>query len=544
MFFLLTLLIFSNSIDDIKLDTTYIDNNKINRIIKNMSLDEKIGQLLIFGFSGINAKTEAAKLIEKYKLGGVLLFSRNVENKTQLVELNKAMQEASLKYSGVPLFISVDQEGGRVLRLKNIATVLPGNMNLGASNSSILSFLAGKLTAIDLEALGININFAPVLDVNTNKDSKVIGVRSFGDDPNKVAELGVAYIKGLQSRRVSATAKHFPGHGSVSGDSHFSTPIISSTLETLNNSDLVPFKAAIEEGLDAIMTAHVSVPNIDPTNNPATSSKIIITDILRNKLGFTGLVITDDMEMNGIIGKTDIGKASVEAFLAGCDLVTVAWSNSAKEKVFNSLKHAVENNIISEARLAQSLNRIIKTKLKRKLYQYPDPDINKIKQIVGNKFHNQIASLIAKKSITMLKNDSVLPIEADKKYLVISNFDYFASEINANSNNIKFLKIKLNSSKSDKEAIYSKILEYKDSVDGFIISVMNSNQAEIANNIKEYSKKPLIVASLDTPYLIKNIHNADAYICAYSFRSKAVAELSNIILGKTKAIGVLPVKVN
>lgn len=544
MFFLLSLLIFSSPIDDIKLDTTGASENKINRIIKNMSLDEKIGQLLIFGFSGINAKTEATKLIEKYKPGGVLLFSRNVENKTQLVILNKTMQEAALKYSGVPLFISVDQEGGRVLRLKNIATVLPGNMNLGATDSSILSFLAGKLTAIDLEALGINMNFAPVIDVNSNKDSKVIGVRSFGDDPKKVSELGVAYIKGLQSRRVSATAKHYPGHGAVSGDSHYSSPSIDLTFDELYNRDLIPFKAAISDGVDAIMTAHLSYPNIDPTNNPATISKIMLTDILRNKLGFTGLIVTDDMEMNGISSKMDIGEASVKAILAGCDLITVAWSETAKEKVFNSLKRAVENSIISESRINESLKRIIATKLKRKLYQYPDPNIEKIKQIVGNKFHNQIARLIAKKSITLLKNDSVIPIETEKKYLIISNFEYFASELNTSANNTIFLKMKLNSSKKDREAIYSKIIEYKDSVDAIIISVMNSKQAELANNIKEFSNKPLIVASLDTPYLIKNVYNADAYICSYSFRSKAVTELASVILGKTKAMGLLPVKLN
>ncbi len=495
--YIFILSVFSNLINESRIDTDYIDQNKINRIIHSLSLREKVGQLLIYGFKGKYAQTHANKLIEKYSLGGVILFSHNVKSKEQIVKLTRTMQNTSIFSSGVPLFISVDQEGGKVLRLKNIATTLPGNMNLGASGSSILSYLAGKLTAIDLETLGINMNFAPVIDVNTSADNKVIGVRSFGDNPDEVSRLGVAYIKGLQSRRVSATAKHFPGHGAVSIDSHYATPVINYTYKELDSVDLKPFKAAINDGVDGIMTAHVSLPKIDASAEPATISKTIITGILREKLGFNGLVITDDMEMNGILSKTDIGSAAVKSILAGCDIITVVWSAKAKDTVYNALYKAVKSGVISEKRLNVSLNRIIRTKLKRKLYRYPDPNIKKIKKIVGNRFHRHIAKLIAKKSITMVKNNSALPLDRNKKYLVISNSNYFIRKIN-----------------------------------------------KLGFNTETIKGKIVIVASLDSPYLVNKIKNLDAYVCSYSFRNQAVRELANVLTGKNKALGNLPVKVN
>jgi len=542
---ILIISIYSNfKIDEKKINTQSYRQDFINKLIDSLTLEEKVGQLLIYGFRGTNFNTEAKHLIDKYNLGGLVVFSHNVNNKEELLNLNTSISKYSLDKLKIPAFISVDQEGGKVLRLKNIATILPGNMNIGASNSTALSYLAGKLTAIDLEALGFNINFAPVIDVNTDPDNRVIGVRAFGDKTEDVTRLGTAYIKGIQSRRLSATAKHFPGHGSTSTDSHFSIPSINLSFEELEKYHLKPFKVAINEGVDAIMTAHVSLPKIDNSSTVATLSKPIIDGILRKKLNFEGIIITDDMEMQGILKDKDIGAAAVEAILAGCDIITVVWNNTSKERVFNSLLNAVKNKTISEARLDESLNRILKIKIKRGLFNAPDPDIEKVKITVNNNFHNEIAKLIAKKSITIIKNEGSIPIDLNKRYLVISNFNSFFNELKKTNIKMEKLAIKLRNTKEDKLKIYLSALSYKDIVDGYIITVVNNDQAIIANNIKELTEKNVIVASLDSPYLINRVRSVDAFLCSYSFRPNAIEELINVLVGKKEAQGVLPVTIN
>jgi len=527
----------------VKLTDPVSIEQQATKILKNLTLEEKVGQMFLYGFQGKSSSDEVQRLIKQYKPGGFILFTRNIGSESQLVSLNSDIKKLSISQIGLPSFIAIDQEGGKVLRIQNFGTVLPGNMNLGATRSTALSFLAGKLTAIDLEMLGININLAPVLDVNSNAKNEVIGVRSFGDDPEMVSLLGAAYIRGIQSRRVSATAKHFPGHGNTSGDSHFETPILDRTEQVLYDVDLKPFFSAIEDGVDAIMTAHIAVPSIDPSNKPATLSHKIITGLLREKMGYDGLVITDDMEMRAVTGNSGIGSATVEAVLAGCDIITIVWTDSAKQESYKALMNAVKKGVISEQRINESVKRILSVKLKRKLFdQAKDPKIEEVREIVGNTLHQQISHLIAQRSITLVKNYSnTIPVKTKGRFVVISPFSYLSSELkNYGLNNI-FIKVNVRMKKSEKRAVIHDALQMSDGIAGYIIAAVDESQAAIGNELKKKTKKPVIVASLDSPYMYSSVKNADAYLCSYSFRSQAITALARVITGDSEAVGTLPV---
>ena len=236
-------------------------------IVSKMTVEEKVGQMLMPDFrnwngSGFTVMNDEVKgVIEKYHLGGVILFAENVKGTEQTTRLVDGLQQASPK---IPLLITIDQEGGIVRRLQT-GTGMPGNMALGATRSTDLSYRVGNVIGRELSALGINVNFGPDLDVNINPANPVIGVRSFGSDPKMVSDLGVAYIKGVQAAGVAATGKHFPGHGDTATDSHLGLPVVTHDIDTLNKVDLVPFKAAIASGVDMIMTAHVAFPAVDDT---------------------------------------------------------------------------------------------------------------------------------------------------------------------------------------------------------------------------------------------------------------------------------------
>ncbi len=524
------------------IDTATIEKQTA-KILSKLTLEQKVGQLFLYGFQGKRSDEGIKRLIDEYSPGGFIIFTRNIESETQLVNLNNDIKNLSSRVTGIPAFIAIDQEGGKVLRIRDFGTVLPGNMNLGATRSSALSFLAGKLTAIDLEMLGINMNLAPVIDVNSNARNEVIGVRSFGDDPEMVSSLGAAYITGVQSRRVSATAKHFPGHGNTTGDSHFETPVLNSSVQTLEDVDLKPFVSAINSGVDAIMTAHISVPSIDPSKTPATLSSKVITGLLREKLGYNGLVISDDMEMRAVTGGLGIGRATVEAIKAGCDVITIVWTDSAKKESYKALLAAVKKGLVSEARIDESVKRILAIKLRRNMFDNTkDPNIEEVRKIVGNKLHQQISHLIAQRSITLVKNYSnTIPVRTKGKFIVISPFSYLSTELrNYGLNNI-FVKVNVKMRKNERKDVLHDTLQMNDAAVGYIIGAIDESQAMLGNELKKRTNKPVIVASLDSPYMYSSAKNADAYLCSYSFRSQAIQALAKVITGEAEAVGTLPV---
>lgn len=344
----------------------------INKMIEQMSIDEKVGQLLFAGITGTTVTEETKILINEYKVGGIILFANNLDNPEQSIQLlNQIKIENEEKI--LPLFLGVDQEGGRVERLPDLIK-LPTNQEIGTKNNEQLSYEIGELLGKQLHAFGFNLNFAPVLDVNSNPNNPVIGDRSFGDNPEVVSKLGVQSMQGMQSQHIISVIKHFPGHGDTDVDSHVKLPLVDKSLEKLKTLELVPFEKAIEAGADVIMTAHILLPQIDDTF-PASMSEKVITGMLREELEFDGIVITDDMTMQAITAHFDIDEAAVESVKAGTDIILMAHGYDELVSVFNRLKEAVLSGEITEERINKSLQRIVRLKWK---YGIEDQRVNTI----------------------------------------------------------------------------------------------------------------------------------------------------------------------
>ncbi|HEY4221559.1 MAG TPA: beta-N-acetylhexosaminidase, partial [Myxococcota bacterium] len=328
----------------------------VDQVLDSLTVDEKVGQLLLLGFGGTKMDDTIGNFLDEMKPGGVALFARNLDTPEQSLQLIRDVRAHDPH--GVPMFVAVDQEGGNVVRLKKDATILPSAMALGAANDPELARRAGQALGKDLRIFGFNMNLAPVLDVNSNPDNPVIGIRSFGEMPNAVAELGVAYVQGIQSEGVLAVAKHFPGHGDTSTDSHYQLPILPHDKQRLDEVELLPFSRAFSEGLDAIMTAHIALPALGDDgekNLPATLNQRVLTGLLRNELGYDGLVITDGLEMQGIVARFGAGEAAVRAIVAGADVVMVLWYPEKKREVRESLLAAVQSGRIPKDRLDQAV---------------------------------------------------------------------------------------------------------------------------------------------------------------------------------------------
>ena len=350
----------------------------IQQKLDNMTLDEKIGQMITIGIDGYSVDDTAKQLITDKKVGGVILFKNNISNSNQLLQLINDIKGIN-STNKIPIFISVDQEGGRVNRLPSEIKSLPSNEVVGNKNDNKLAYDIGKNIGYALGSFGFNMDFAPVLDVNSNPNNTVIGDRSFSNDKDKVASLGASEINGFKDSNIISVAKHFPGHGDTATDSHYALPIINKTLDELKSVEFVPFKKAIEEKVPAIMVSHILMPQID-ANNPASMSKTIITDILRKDLKFDGLIVTDDMTMGAVTNDLDITTACINAINAGADLLLVCHGYDNEINVINAIKDSVNNRIISIDTINKSVYRILSLKENYKITdeKIKEVDINTI----------------------------------------------------------------------------------------------------------------------------------------------------------------------
>ncbi|HBP25350.1 MAG TPA: beta-N-acetylhexosaminidase, partial [Acholeplasmatales bacterium] len=334
------------------------------KTIEQMTLKEKIGQLVFAGFSGQSFDDNIKNLIEEYKLGNVVLFSRNIGGLEQLHNLNQTIYHEMLSGFDVIPFIAIDQEGGMVTRIMKEATFLPGNMTVAAAGNPNYAYELGKISGTELRALGINMNLAPSLDVNNNPANPVIGVRSYGDDPKRVSEFGLKYIEGLQSQGIIATAKHFPGHGDTASDSHYRLPIVPHDKKRLDEVELYPFKEAIKKEVGAIMSAHVFFTAYEQDNLPATLSPKVMTDLLRNQLHFNGLIVSDCMEMKAIDDNYTASRGALMGLLAGLDMIMVSATYQKQKDTLELIAKAVSDGTFPLARLDEKVARILKAKAK------------------------------------------------------------------------------------------------------------------------------------------------------------------------------------
>ena len=344
-------------------------NKKVEDKISTMTLEEKVGQMMFYGVNGTNVDDKVVNLFEDQHAGGIILYGHrnfwgsSLDNNVKYVN---SIKKANRQNSDIPLFIGFDEEGGSMSQLPQELMRTPSKGELGNTNDSSLATGIGAGTAKKLKLLGINTDFGTVLDINTNKNNPIIGVRSYGSTKEKVTEIGINELKAIQNEGVIPTVKHFPGHGDTEVDSHLGLPSLNHDLNRLKSTELVPFQTAINNGVDMVMTAHIMLPQIDK-EYPATMSKKILTDLLRDEMGYKGVIITDDLEMQAISKNWDLGEAAIKSVEAGADILLVCHTIENQQKVYNAVVQGVNDGKIDENRIDESVRRILRLKYQYKL---------------------------------------------------------------------------------------------------------------------------------------------------------------------------------
>ncbi|MGI6710990.1 MAG: glycoside hydrolase family 3 N-terminal domain-containing protein [Bacilli bacterium] len=492
-------------------------------------LKEKIAQMLCFSFKGNTYNKQLKTLVEKIKVGGIVYFKHNIDSNEQVLELNNIMQEKAK----IPLFICVDQEGGYVRRLTSI-NHLPGAMALAASRTTKTYDLCLK-TGKDLKSLGFNINFAPVGDVNNNPYNPVINARSYSDNFNVVKEYATAAFKGFQDAGLLATIKHFPGHGNTNVDSHLGLPRVGLSREDVLKGEIIPFKEAIEQGIDGVMMSHIIYSSFD--TYPASLSKNIVRDFLINELNFKGLIVTDSLTMQAISKNYLLEEVIYNSVMAGCDMLVFCGQAILEDQlnVFNTFVRLVEEGKIPVERIEESYRKIINLKGK-----YCNRVENKIK------IDDALTKEVSTDAVTVVL-DEILPLDETNKCLIISPKIKMSSLVdNNNPDNFKFSdyfngeEIFIDEDLSNLDLVREKVLEYE----RIILITYNVSDEDYQTKIfKELDKKKTLVISLRSPYDVMYLEGVENYICLYEVSSYMLEACKNIIYGKNKAKGKLPVKI-
>ncbi|MGI6710984.1 MAG: beta-N-acetylhexosaminidase [Bacilli bacterium] len=519
-----------------------------------MNLKEKLGQLLIIGFHGYEFNDHLKKMIREYKVANVILFARNIKSIKQLYELcqriHKEVKEAT---NTIPL-ITIDQEGGMVTRIMEGATFCPGNMTLGATCIDD-AYEIGRIMGEELLALGINMNLAPSLDVNNNPANPVIGVRSYGDNPTKVAQYGVSFINGIQEEGVIATAKHFPGHGDTNVDSHLGLPRITHSRKRIEEVELVPFKAAIDSGVKAIMSAHIDFKEYTVNNMPATLSKEVLTDLLRKELGFKGLIVSDCMEMKAIDDIYTTEKGTVMGIKAGLDLACISQTESKQIKALELLEKAVLNNEIPMDAIDAKVKRILDAKneaIKSLNKHYYNFDFDYAKAKVDNFNHKRVAQRIVDESLTKVMGNSFELLD-DSVIFAPTPFATTIAEDRLSSRNlVEVVKQELPKVKCFEMPLImtdieiEKLAEKASSAREVLVCTYNvksfPSQAKLVNLLLEKGREVYVI-SFRNPYDILEMRNVKNYSCLYEYTPNSIRTLVKFLKKEIGTRGILPVKV-
>jgi len=540
----------------------YSETVEIDSLLDSMELREKIGQLFFTYANGYftNDKSETyyelVRKIQDYHIGGIIFSSGNVYG--QAVTHNKLQ-----RLSRIPLWITQDMEYGAAMRVRRTTRLTPA-MGISATGDPYYAYWAGKITAREAKALGVNQVFAPVLDVNNNPDNPVINVRSYSGNPRSVATFGNAFIEGVQSEGVVATAKHFPGHGDTDVDSHLSLPVINHGYSRLDTLELVPFRAAIENGVSSIMSAHIAFPKINGTNGtngsngkPGTLDENILNRILIDSLNFKGMVVTDGLEMSGISSRYSPGEAVVMALKAGADMMLLSPDEIT---AVNEIVHAVERGTIAEERIDRSVRKLLEWKKQKGLFENRLIDIDQLSSKVNTREHQLIADEIARKSITVVKNENdILPIRPFKfpRIMVVSIADdesgqtgsYFARRIREYHPDVSFHVFDRRTGEEEKEAMLEDAQDADLIIFGSFIYVrsaqpmqLSSDQLEFLNNLARRDK-PSVLVAFGNPYIVQDLPDPDAHVMAWSANRDQVRNTVPALFGASHVTGTMPINI-
>ena len=510
------------------------------------SLEKKIGQMLIVGFHGLEPPDHILHGLAEGRIGGVILFARNIDNPAQVAELTRACHEAAKR----PILVAIDQEGGVVARLREGFTESPGAMALGAAGSDQLAEEVSAVLGAELRALGINWNLAPAVDVTHNIDNPSVGVRSLGSDPGLVARLGAAQVRGFQSAEVAATAKHFPGKANTPEDPHVSLPVIDGPLDDMWDTDLVPFRAVSEEGIAAMMVTHVQFKDIEP-EYPSTLSPQIIQVLLRGEVGFTGLVSTDCMEMKAITNKYGPGESAVLAAIAGANTILFSHTREYQEEVYDALLEAVRSDRIPIETIDFSVEKI--QAMKERFAVTDQPSIDVIRQ----PRHLKVAERAARAGTVLVCNESgMIPLNGDgsqpvtliefasnleTKSLEVWDETRFSSSIRARLPDLA--SIWLDSREPSEESL-SKALSEASSAGVLIVATRNAHllprQRMLAQKFLSAGKRNALFC-LRNPYDAGVLKSAESILCTCGDSSPSLESAADALVGRFSPSAILPV---
>ncbi|CAM3288185.1 beta-N-acetylhexosaminidase [Vagococcus fessus] len=511
------------------------------------ALKKRVGQLFSVGFEGQIVTDEIKTLIHDYHVGSIVLFSQNITSKSQVMGLTAALQnEAKLAGYERPLLISIDQENGVVSRMPNDVREFPGAMLLGATKEPNNAETSYYYSALELKEMGINWNLAPTLDINNNPKNPVIGVRSFGETKEQVALFGSAAIKGIQAAKVIATAKHFPGHGDTSVDSHLDLPVINTTLEQLRERELYPFEKAIEAGVETIMTAHVYFPSIEENNRPASLSKRVMQELLREELGFNGVIITDSLGMKAIADKYGVAKGAVEALKSGADMAMVSHVYQDQIEALDAVVEAVESGELDNQSIEKSIRRLSELKEKYAL---------KTSSKEAKKLSCEELANLFSRGITVVKKTTDFPFdgEANQKALLVLPEILNLTGIEEENEKERFITSKLRDTNYcwSEETLtaenFEGLIKKSNQFDLVVIGTINlKDTSEHAVRLcKELKKHPnLVVVALRNPYDLNYLpKEIETYVTTYEFSTTAILLALEGIVGLRNLEGSLPVTV-
>lgn len=524
--------------------------SNVEALLARMTLEQKVAQLMVIGFDALPYDPGVREMIEHYQVGGIIFFARNVESPAQVARLTNEFQASALAKSGVGLFIAIDQEGGRVARLTSNKgfTEFPGAMAIGASARDVATAAAnarrvGAAMAAEMAAVGINVNFAPDLDVNNNPANPVIGIRSFSSDPSRVAVLGAAYIDGTQGAGVLAFGKHFPGHGDTGTDSHLDLPVVAHARARLDAVEFVPFKAAIAAHVAGIMSAHISFPTIDPTPGlPGTLSPKVLTGLLRDELGFDGLVATDSLEM-GALGRSGFPgpRAAAHALAAGADLLLFNTGYAVHRDTIERIANEVRSGAIPAARLDQAVRRVLRAKEKFGILKPAPADGARAAAICSAPAHQALAAEITAASVTLLRDAAArLPLAKDATPVVITvpSANKLAELLHGTE-----VHITENVSDRDATAALAAVRAHPGAPVVLTFAGANNSQFELAKKILATGAAVTLVAVRE-PYDLMTpakFSGAPALVATYGANPLALQAVASVLRGEKTPAGHLPV---
>lgn len=519
-----------------------------------LTLEQAIGQKLMLSFVGTEPSQEIAQTLQSRHVGGVTLFrALNVVDPAQVRALTAALQKAARKSGQPPLLIAADQEGGQFLAIDGGATRFPGNLALGATGSSDLSYKAGYAIGSELAAMGVNVNYAPSCDVNSNPLNPVIGTRSFGEDSVQVARLSAAMVRGMQDAGVAATAKHFPGHGDTASDSHHEMAVVPHDRGRMQRVEFPPFQAAIDAGVRLMMTAHVAFPAFhDGLMLPATLSSRLLRELLRDELGFNGVIISDALDM-AAFSQDDLVIDALATAAAGVDLLLLSADHALHEIMFKRLLQASQRLLLSPEEMCRSAERIIT--LKGWIARQPQPELD----VVGSAEHQLLACEIAERSVTLVRDDAHLlplrlPAEARVAVIVPQPLDLTPADtssyitcslgaaLRAYHPAVDEFVVDQNLTATEIAALKQRVTGYDLAIVGTINAAPGSAQAALVDELLT-TQTPVITVALRMPYDLQAYPTAPTYVCAYSILPPSMDALARAFFGHIPFVGRLPVSI-